>query len=220
MGKVKVICAYCGKEEFVFKSRFEVYKYCSLKCMSLAYSKYKFNIGDRINNWIIISDEIIRKYGRSYVQVQCTCGSEIKKELPIHHVETKKHRGCEKCSRFHTSKGVGLLSGEYWSMVVSGASKRKIEFAITIEYAWNLFLHQNKKCALSGVDLIFESNCVHNKNKKYKIERTASLDRIDSNKGYLEGNVQWVHKDINLMKNKFSEDYFIKMCKLICKVKS
>ena len=41
---------------------------------------------------------------------------------------------------------------------------------------------------------------------------TASLDRIDSKKGYIEGNIQWVHKDINRMKWAFNEDYFIKLC--------
>ena len=44
---------------------------------------------------------------------------------------------------------------------------------------------------------------------------TASLDRIDSSKGYVIGNVQWVHKDINIMKNKFDNQYFIDMCKKI-----
>ena len=45
----------------------------------------------------------------------------------------------------------------------------------------------------------------------------ASLDRIDSSKGYIEGNVQWVHQNINMMKNKFDNQYFIEMCKLITK---
>ena len=38
---------------------------------------------------------------------------------------------------------------------------------------------------------------------------SISLDRIDSSKGYEENNVQWVHKDINLMKNKYDNKYFI-----------
>lgn len=42
-----------------------------------------------------------------------------------------------------------------------------------------------------------------------------SLDRIDSKKGYVVGNVQWVHKDINRMKNTFPQDYFIQVCKQI-----
>lgn len=221
MKKAKVVCKQCGKEEYVFQSRANVYKYCSIKCMGEGYlKKYDFTVGDKINNWIIISDNIIRKYSRHYVLVQCTCGSNIKQEIPISHIKTKKHRGCEKCSRFHTSKGFGLLSGEYWALIISGAKKRNYEFNITIDYAWSLFLSQDKKCALSGLDINFEPNCVHNKNVDFRRKRTASLDRIDNSKGYVEGNVQWVHKDVNLMKNYFSEDYFIKICKLICNKKS
>jgi archaellum component FlaC len=43
---------------------------------------------------------------------------------------------------------------------------------------------------------------------------TASLDRVDSAKGYIKGNVQWVHKDINMMKQQYSQEYFIQMCRL------
>ena len=44
---------------------------------------------------------------------------------------------------------------------------------------------------------------------------TASVDRIDPKRGYEEDNLQFVHKDVNLMKNRFDEPYFIEMCKLI-----
>lgn len=38
----------------------------------------------------------------------------------------------------------------------------------------------------------------------------ASLDRIDSNKGYIEGNVQFICMGLNFMKNNWPEEYFIK----------
>jgi len=41
---------------------------------------------------------------------------------------------------------------------------------------------------------------------------TASLDRIDSKLDYRKTNVQWVHKDINMMKRVLKQDYFIKLC--------
>ena len=46
-------------------------------------------------------------------------------------------------------------------------------------------------------------------------ETTASLDRIDSSKGYIKGNIQWVLKDINLMKGSTDEDYFKFLCGLV-----
>ncbi len=82
----------------------------------------------------------------------------------------------------------------------------------TLQFAedlWKLFLQQNKKCALSGIELTFS------KIRKDTTGKTISLDRIDSSKGYVPGNVQFVHKHINIMKNKFDQDYFISLCKSI-----
>jgi len=41
---------------------------------------------------------------------------------------------------------------------------------------------------------------------------TASLDRIDSTKGYTIDNVQWVHTIVNRMKWNTDENEFIKWC--------
>jgi hypothetical protein len=62
---------------------------------------------------------------------------------------------------------------------------------------------QNKKCNISGIELIFNWE-----NKKTEI--TASLDRIDNDLGYIEGNVAWINKDINRMRNIFTIEHFIK----------
>lgn len=48
-------------------------------------------------------------------------------------------------------------------------------------------------------------------------DTTASIDRINSNKGYSLSNVQWVHKTINKMKCKLSDDEFIAFCKAVAK---
>jgi hypothetical protein len=42
---------------------------------------------------------------------------------------------------------------------------------------------------------------------------TASLDRIDSSKGYIIGNVQWAHKMVNRMKNDMPQEEFIEFCR-------
>jgi hypothetical protein len=217
MQKQVVQCKFCLNKETVFTSRAKDYKYCSRSCMSKDFTCIKFSKNDKINNWLIISDEPIRKFGRTYVKVQCTCGSNIIKDLPIEHYTSKKSKGCEKCSRSASSKGVGLISGEYWSLIKHGAQKRNINFNISIEDAWNLYTLQKGKCKLSNLDIFFEPNSVHKKNMNNRSKRTASLDRIDSAKEYSIENVQWVHKDINIMKNKFDVIYFKKICNLITK---
>lgn len=47
------------------------------------------------------------------------------------------------------------IHGKYWNNIKRGAKNRKHPFDITIEYAWTLFVNQNRKCALSGVDIQF-----------------------------------------------------------------
>lgn len=111
-------------------------------------------------------------------------------------------------------KGYGEISGEIYYGIVRSGVDRDIEFSIDIKILWNLFLQQNRKCALSGQTLIFGNKSSN------KSDTTASLDRIDSSRGYVIDNIQWIHKDINRMKQHFDEEYFIKTCKLIAEHKT
>ena len=90
------------------------------------------------------------------------------------------------------------------------AKRRGTKFNVSIEYLWKLFLDQKGKCFYTGRALKISKSIRNNNVNWSKI--TASVDRIDSNKGYVEGNLQWVHKDINRFKNNYSHDEFIKMC--------
>ena len=108
-------------------------------------------------------------------------------------------------------KGVGEIHQNTFNKYKRSANLRgsksyreKIEFSITIEFVWELFLKQNRKCALSGLPIEF--------GRRASDPSTASLDRIDSSKGYTENNVQWVHKDINYMKRTYNQDYFKSLC--------
>lgn len=130
---------------------------------------------------------------------QKSCGC-IKKEVSIKNLKSYRDLGL-KPSNF---KGYEELSGKYISARKYWALKSGYEFSIDPKFLWDLYIAQNKKCALSGLDISFNPK-----------SHTASLDRIDSNIGYTKNNVQWTHKDINLMKMNLNEDTFIKYCKLI-----
>ena len=101
--------------------------------------------------------------------------------------------------------GCGELSGSRMYWLTRHATRRDIPFKVTKEYLWRLFEKQSKRCALSGIELVFGRKSRSN-------ETTASLDRIDSTKGYIKGNVQWVHKDVNRIKWQFDQDYFLSLC--------
>jgi hypothetical protein len=108
-------------------------------------------------------------------------------------------------------KGHGNIPGWYIGRVKRRAIvDLNIEYNVTPKYLDNLFQKQNKQCIFSGVMLEF-TNSDDRKNT------TASLDRIDSRKGYVEGNLQWVHKDINKMKLTMSNNEFKKWCELVYK---
>jgi hypothetical protein len=114
----------------------------------------------------------------------------------------------------HNWKGYKEIAGTNWTYYKKGALKRGFEFDITIEYAWDLFLEQDRKCALSGQDIGF--NIKTGSLSKYGYQKnTASLDRIDSKKGYVRGNVQWLHKDLNKLKSNLDEKEFIELCTLV-----
>ena len=104
--------------------------------------------------------------------------------------------------------GIGDLSGKSWTNIKKHAIKRKIHFDICIEQAWDIFLSQNSKCAITGVDIFLSVNYK-------KINSSASLDRINSDLGYITGNIQWVHKKVNMMKSFFDQQHFIDMCKKV-----
>lgn len=85
---------------------------------------------------------------------------------------------------------IGNLSGSYWAVVVRNAKRRNIKLEITREQAWQKFLDQNGRCAITGINL-----CL-NPFSKGRFG-TASFDRINSDKCYSIDNVQWVHQAIN-----------------------
>lgn len=116
-------------------------------------------------------------------------------------------------SESHRWRGVGKLSGSKWCVIRGAARIRSLDFAITIEYAWELFEKQQGRCALSGVPITLEES-VRSRLQEPDSE-TASLDRIDSSQGYLVGNVQWVHKTVNRMKMHMSDEDFKEWCRMV-----
>jgi hypothetical protein len=91
----------------------------------------------------------------------------------------------------------------YLSYLLCKARQRNKEVKITLDYLEALWIEQNGKCALSGRQM------------SYKIGNrdVASIDRIDSSKGYIDGNVQLVGKYVNIAKSDMSMEDFYNMCK-------
>jgi hypothetical protein len=77
-------------------------------------------------------------------------------------------------------------------------TKRRLQpFDLTLEYLAELWKTQNGLCAYTNIPLQLSN---HKKQVK-DIRYAASIDRIDSTKGYIQGNVQFVSIAINYMKS-------------------
>lgn len=108
-------------------------------------------------------------------------------------------------------KGYDLISGAFFQTIKNSANRRGIIFDIDIESINDLYKSQNGKCALSRLDIFLPTSDEHYSTGNY----TASLDRIDSLKGYTIDNVQWVHKWINRMKQNLQENEFLYLCNCV-----
>jgi hypothetical protein len=216
---IKEFCISKGISRRTFYNYIKKYNIKSKN--SLSKENIKSKIGIKINRWTIIEYLENEKLSGT-LRCRCECGTEQK--VRYYDIISEQTKGCNSCSGIEKSKNCGKykrkigknnwkfsgykeISGHYWANLKHRARKTGKELSITIEYAYELLEKQNFKCKISGLEIELPS-CM---NKRW----TASLDRIDSTKGYIEGNVQWLHKDINTMKWNFNQDQFIKYCKII-----
>lgn len=158
-------------------------------------------------NLKVISKSHKDSINRVYWNCKCKCGNDVVvlgNSLKTNHT---KSCGCLiSFGEYKKNKYVGELSSCKWHQIVNGAKEKGREFLITQEFLWELFLKQNRKCALTGEDLILPQKYSELKSSN------ASLDRIDSSKGYTEDNVWWVTKRINCIKMDSTLDDFYKTC--------
>ena len=162
--------------------------------------KIELNVGDRYGHWTVEGEAPLphKKGGASWC-CRCSCG--VVKNVPSRRLRTGESQSCgcsvPKAELKKQWSGAGTISGTYWGSILINARKRKLPVDLTIEEAWTLLENQHHTCALSGLALV---------------TGTASLDRIDSTKGYTLGNVQWVHKLINRMKMDMTDSEFVRLC--------
>jgi hypothetical protein len=113
-----------------------------------------------------------------------------------------------------------------WKITKHNAQERGIEFDITVEHLQKLYELQGGKCNYSGKDIyIVPKRKKENKYEKntfctraYRNFNKASVDRIDSNRGYLIDNVHLVAVHVNMAKLDLLEEDFIQMCQDIVDV--
>jgi hypothetical protein len=92
---------------------------------------------------------------------------------------------------------------------ISNSRKRAAKFNwdhdLTIPYLAKLWFKQKGRCALTGIMLEYERGDPQSKNP-YR----TSVDRIDNNRGYVQGNVRLLTHWANNAKSTWPDEIFVK----------
>jgi hypothetical protein len=132
----------------------------------------------------------------------CECGNTIIRSSKQLKKPRTKIVSCRKCPI--------IIPVFIFNAIERQAKERNKEFNLSKEYLEQLLIEQNFKCKLSGLDIY-----VPKTSREVAEKNSASLDRIDSAKGYVVGNVQWTHKIINYMKLAMSDEELLYYCKKV-----
>lgn len=205
---IRVRCK-CGKEEEKSLSDLKSGRSTGCRSCKARERSPKIQIGDKYKHWIIVDGPVINDRRQIMWQVKCDCGlSEPVWKSAWEITTPTKCQQCSKCGHKIQGDNLAIKNGKIGDMTLGrlnrlkrSAKSRNLEFNLTIEYLWNLFKSQKQICAITG-DYI--SN----------IEE-ASLDRIDSSKGYIEGNVQWVTYQANVSKHTMTMKQLYEFCRKV-----
>ncbi len=139
---------------------------------------------------------------------RCRCKCGVVETVSEFRLVSGKITRCENCAGERQT-----LPLYFFNKLKKNAAHREIAFSITYVEMAALYEKQNGSCALTGHSLCFSGNARAPKT-------TASPDRIDSDRGYIKGNVQWVHKDVNKMKGSLPNDEFVGLCTMVTQRRS
>lgn len=168
-------------------------------------------IGKIVGGLLILNKTTIQK-GRQRINCKClNCQKEF--ETIFHNVYLGQYKSCGCLKHAFQNKnprwkGYGEISKSVLYSLQKGAKQRNLNFNVSIQEIWLLFLRQNRKCLISGLPLKFPLS-------RSDTNATASLDRIDSSKGYTIDNIQWLHKKVNYMKQSMGNQEFLDWIKII-----
>lgn len=116
---------------------------------------------------------------------------ESYKDLPGFNSNDPKHMHW--ITNFRKQRHDALRTGKLWT--------------VSLKEAWDLInKKQDWKCALSGVEF----------SKSHQRDwYQASLDRINSSLGYVQGNVQYITLAVNYAKREMPQEKFVSLCKQV-----
>mgnify|MGYP000122485741 CR=1 FL=1 len=119
------------------------------------------------------------------------------------------NKECKACSNKHVDnchrgwhRGIRI---SWFNKFKIGAELRNLEWNLSLDDLADLYEEQKQRCALTDLDIAFPL-------VGHPQKALASIDRIDSKKGYTKDNVQLVTRQVNMMKQAYDQDMFIATC--------
>lgn len=184
-------------------------KECHSEYRKEQYKKNKIREISQVKAYQVLHPEIksfCKKAGRTIKSTCPKCNSDVfltKKES-----ESGFIRYCSIKCRSSNNKSNYY---NYLYDIERRAKKLKKEFNLTEEFIIDLLENkQGGKCCITNLPIY-----IRDPKKEATLHDTASLDRINSNKGYTKDNIQWLALGINYMKMDFSQEELHKMLRLI-----
>ena len=106
----------------------------------------------------------------------------------------------------HSGHRKDEYSGFRWYIKVLNMRGKEVD--VDLQYLKELWESQKGRCAFSGQELELRTHS--NKQKA----SSASLDRINNDKGYIQGNVRFVSVIFNYARNTFSDQDVLNFCEV------
>lgn len=122
---------------------------------------------------------------------------------------------CKKCKNKFIKEYCNTLDGyikKIFRDMKNIADRKDVEVNIDIKHIENLWQEQDGKCALSGekmTHISYKTNTILTNNYN------ASIDLIDSTRGYTHDNIQLVSSIVNTVKCDMEMKQFIEMCRKV-----
>ena len=138
------------------------------------------------------------------IKVKCNgCGKEFEMERGKYTSRHRENKGVHYCNRscYDIHKPGKLPFGYFIDRCRYG---NRWKYNIDTQFLKELWEIQNGKCPYTGIKMILPES-KRGFGKCRSIEK-ASLDRIDSSKGYIKGNVEFVCQGINFAKHDYSKE--------------
>jgi hypothetical protein len=163
-----------------------------------------------------ITMQVTRGQDGRYCKLCPSCG-ETQSYLRKNYAEESLRLGkeCKKCSNKKTEnchrgwhRGIRI---SWFNKFKTGAEVRGLQWNLSMDDVADLMEKQSHSCALTGWGIEFPES-------GHPQKAPASLDRIDSKKPYTKENTQIVTRQVNMMKQQYSQEDFIKVCKAVAEM--